>query len=82
MHCSEKGSGNECFFLSEDSTYLCMENKELIDKLRKLKEEKRYTFHDLSRLTDIQVATLGRWFKTNHINKIYARVVKERLGLQ
>lgn len=58
-----------------------MLNKELIDKIRELKEEKGYTLHDLSRITDIQISTLERWLKTERINKLYAKVVKEKLGL-
>ncbi len=48
----------------------------------KLKEEKRYTLHDLSKRLDIQVATIERWLKTKHINKVYAQIVRERLGLK
>ena len=58
-----------------------MKDKALIDKIRRFKEEGRYTLHDLSRMTDIQVATLGRWLKTNHINRLYAKTVRERLGI-
>ena len=57
-----------------------MIDKELISKIRQLKEENHYTLYDLSRKIDIQVATLERWLKTNRINKVYAKVVKERLG--
>ncbi|MEW6101937.1 MAG: hypothetical protein AB1481_06560 [Candidatus Omnitrophota bacterium] len=59
-----------------------MIDKALIDKIRQLKEERGYTLHDLSRITDIQVATLGRWFKTNHINRLYAKIVRERLRIE
>lgn len=58
-----------------------MIDKELIAKIRQLKEENHYTLYDLSRKIDIQVATLERWLKTNRINKVYAKVVRERLGL-
>ena len=58
-----------------------MVDKELIGKIRKLKEENHYTLYDLSRRIDIQISTLERWFKTNRINKVYAKVVKERLGI-
>jgi transcriptional regulator with XRE-family HTH domain len=58
-----------------------MEDKDLIDKIRYLKEEKKYTLYELSKKLDIQVATLERWFKTNRINRIYARMVKEKLHL-
>ena len=59
-----------------------MIDKELIDKIRQIKERNGYTLHDLSRRTDIQISTLERWFKTGHINKVYANVVKEKLGIK
>ena len=59
-----------------------MVDNELIEKLRLLKERNGYTLHDLSKKIDIQVSTLERWLKTGHINKIYAKVVRERLGIQ
>lgn len=59
-----------------------MFDKELIDKIKRLKQERGYTLHDLSRKADIHVSTLERWLKTGHINKLYAVVVKERLGIQ
>lgn len=58
-----------------------MFNRELIDKIKRLKKEHGYTLHDLSQKTDIHVSTLERWFRTGHINKVYAEVVKERLGI-
>ena len=58
-----------------------MEAKELIDKIRQLKEERRYTLYDLSRKLDIKIATLERWFRTNRINRVYAPVVKEKLHI-
>lgn len=59
-----------------------MLDRELISKIRQLKEENHYTLYDLSKKIDIQVATLERWFKTNRINKLYAKTVKERLGIE
>lgn len=59
-----------------------MIDKELIDKIKKLKEENAYTLYDLSRRIDIQVATLERWLKTGHINKVYAKMVREKLGIE
>jgi len=56
-----------------------MEDKKLVDRLKQLKEEKRYTLHDLSRKLDIQVTTIERWFKTKRINKLYASVINERM---
>ena len=58
-----------------------MIDRELIEILRRLKEDNRYTLHDLSKKLDIQVSTLERWLKTAHINKVYAKVVREKLGL-
>ena len=58
-----------------------MIDKELIDKIKKLKEENAYTLYDLSRRIDIQVATLERWLKTGHINRVYAKMVREKLGI-
>ena len=59
-----------------------MIDKELISKIKDFKVEKGYTLFELSRIIDIQISTLERWFKTGHINKLYARVVKEKLGIK
>ncbi len=59
-----------------------MIDKELIEKIRRLKEERGYTLYELSKKIDIQVATLERWLKTNRINKLYADIVRQRLGIQ
>ena len=59
-----------------------MIDKELIEKIRQFKEKNGYTLHDLSKRSDIHVSTLERWLKTGHINKLYAKAIKERLGLQ
>lgn len=53
----------------------------LITKLRQLKAEKGYTLHELSNKLDVQVSTLERWLKTKRINRLYAKVVRERLGI-
>jgi len=58
-----------------------MVDAELIIKLQRLKEESGYTLHDLSKRLDIHISTLGRWLKTGHINKVYAKVVREKLGI-
>ncbi|MCK4994293.1 MAG: helix-turn-helix domain-containing protein [Candidatus Omnitrophica bacterium] len=58
-----------------------MENFELIQSLRNIKEERGYTLHDISKKLDIQISTVSRWFKTNRINRIYAELVKEKLKL-
>jgi len=58
-----------------------MLDKELVDKLRIFKLENGYTLYELSRKIDIQVSTLERWLKTGRINRLYARVVREKLGI-
>lgn len=59
-----------------------MVDNELIEKLRQIKEKNGYTLYDLSKRIDIQISTLERWLKTGHINKVYAKVVRERLGIE
>ena len=59
-----------------------MVDKELIEKLRQIKERNGYTLYDLSKRIDIQISTLERWLKTGRINKVYAKVVRERLGIE
>jgi hypothetical protein len=54
---------------------------ELIKKLSQLKEEKGYTLHDLSKRLDLQVTTIERWLKTRRINKVYAKLLKDKLNL-
>ncbi|MDD5116698.1 MAG: hypothetical protein PHW98_06530 [Candidatus Omnitrophica bacterium] len=58
-----------------------MEDKDLIGKIRNLKIRNGYTLHELSKKIDIQIGTLERWFKTGRINKLYAKMVKEKLGI-
>ena len=58
-----------------------MIDKELIEKIILLKAERRYTLYDLSKILDVQIATIERWLKTNRINKVYANLVKEKLGI-
>jgi len=58
-----------------------MIDSELIRKLSQLKEERRYTLYDLSKRLDIQVTTIERWLKTKRINKVYARLVREKFNL-
>ena len=58
-----------------------MVDQELVRKILRLKEERRYTLHDLSKRLDLQVTTIERWLKTGRINKIYAKLVKEKLHL-
>ncbi|MBU1864623.1 MAG: helix-turn-helix domain-containing protein [Candidatus Omnitrophica bacterium] len=52
---------------------------DVIEKLRRIKEEKKYTLHELSKKLDIQVTTIERWFKKKRINRIYAQVINEKL---
>ncbi len=59
-----------------------MIDKALIEKIRNIKQERGYTLHELSMVIDIQVSTLERWFKTNRINRLYAKIVSERLGIE
>ena len=59
-----------------------MIDNELIEKIRLFKERNGYTLHELSKKIDIQVSTLERWLKTGHINKVYAGVIRERLGIK
>lgn len=58
-----------------------MVDSELIAKLRNMKEENSYTLHDLSKRLDVHISTLERWLKTGHINKVYAKVMREKLGM-
>jgi len=58
-----------------------MIDKALIGKIIQIKEENNYTLFDLSKKLDVQVSTIERWFKTNHINKIYAQLAREKLGI-
>jgi hypothetical protein len=58
-----------------------MINRELINKIRQLKQNRGFTLHDLSKIIDVPVSTVERWFKTGRINKLYAQVVKQKLGI-
>jgi len=58
-----------------------MIDNKLIKKILELKERKAYTLYDLSKKLDIQVTTIERWLKTKRINKIYANLVREKLGI-
>jgi hypothetical protein len=58
-----------------------MLDTELIKKLSQIKQERNYTLYDLSKRLDLQVTTIERWFKTKRINKIYAKLVREKLGI-
>jgi hypothetical protein len=58
-----------------------MLNRELINKIKIIKQQKGYTLFDLSRIVDVQVSTVERWFRTSRINKVYAQMVKDKLGL-
>lgn len=58
-----------------------MLDRELISRIKIIKEQKGYTLFDISRIVDVQVSTVERWFRTSRINKIYAKLVKEKLGI-
>jgi transcriptional regulator with XRE-family HTH domain len=58
-----------------------MVDKELIDKIRNLKIKNGYTLYELSKKIDVQVGTLERWFKTGRINRLYGKIVREKLGI-
>ncbi|MBN2190429.1 MAG: helix-turn-helix transcriptional regulator [Candidatus Aureabacteria bacterium] len=59
-----------------------MEDRQLMDKIKAVKEARGYTLYDLSRKIDVHVSTIERWMKTNRINKIYAKMVKEKLNIR
>jgi len=58
-----------------------MIDNELIRKILRFKKENGYTLHDLSKKLDIQITTIERWLQTGRINKVYARLVKEKLNI-
>lgn len=59
-----------------------MENRLLIESLKQVKKERGYTLHELSQQLDVQVSTLSRWLKTNRINRMYAKIVREKLDIK
>lgn len=59
-----------------------MLDRELVNKIRIIKQQKGYTLFDISRIVDVQVSTVQRWLKTSRINNVYARLVKEKLGIR
>lgn len=61
---------------------MAMLDRELIRKVIDIKLERGYTLLDLSRILDLSVSTIERWFKTSRINKVYARLVKEKLAIE
>ncbi|MDD5246782.1 MAG: hypothetical protein PHS09_05265 [Candidatus Omnitrophica bacterium] len=58
-----------------------MQDRELINRIKRFKSEHGYTLYELSGLINIQITTLERWFRTGRINKLYAQVVKQKLGI-
>lgn len=58
-----------------------MVDKDLINEILRIKDERRYTLHELSKKLDIQVTTIERWLKTSRINKIYAKLVRDKLQI-
>jgi len=65
----------------ERAPYSAMFDKELIDKIRRLKVDQGYTLYELSKRVDVQPSTLERWLKTNRINRVYAEMVTRKLGI-
>lgn len=59
-----------------------MVDNELIEKLKMLRKQNGYTLHELSKKLDMQISTVERWLKTGRINKVYAKIVRERLGIK
>ena len=59
-----------------------MLDPELIAKIRRFKVAGGYTLYELSQRLDVQVATIERWLKTGRINRVYARMVEEKLKLK
>lgn len=59
-----------------------MIDRELIVKIRRIKEDRSWTLHDLSKRLDLSVSTIERWLKTDRINKVYAELVREKLQIQ
>lgn len=58
-----------------------MIDRDLIEKIRRLKEDHGYTLYELSKRVDVQPSTLERWLRTNRINKVYAEMVTRKLGI-
>jgi len=58
-----------------------MVDRDLIEKIRRLKEDRGYTLYELSKRIDVQPSTLERWLKTNRINRVYAEMVTRKLGI-
>lgn len=47
-----------------------MLDRELINQIRIIKQQRGYTLFDISKIVDIQISTIERWFKTSRINKV------------
>lgn len=58
-----------------------MKNEELIQEIKKIKEDKGYTLHEISKILDIHISTIERWLRTKRINKVYANLVKTKLKI-
>jgi hypothetical protein len=56
-------------------------DKELMDGIRRFKASNEYTLLEVGKKIGVSISTLERWLKTARINRVYARIVKERLGL-
>ena len=56
-----------------------MECVELVDALKRAKNEKGYTLHELSQKLDVQMTTLARWLKTKRMNRLYAQMLAGKI---
>ena len=53
----------------------------MIKKLKEFKAQNKVTLCEMARMIDVQISTLERWLKTGRINRVYARMVRERLSI-
>ena len=58
-----------------------MSLREIGEKLGISKQGALYLIIAGDKYSDIQISTLERWLKTGRINRVYAKVVKERLNI-
>ncbi|MCM8813263.1 MAG: hypothetical protein NC924_04925 [Candidatus Omnitrophica bacterium] len=57
-----------------------MRDDALIAALQAMKDERKLTLHELLQKLDVQIATVARWLKTKRINRLYAKILKDRLS--
>ena len=58
-----------------------MQDRELMDRIRNYKTENGFTLNELSKMIDVQISTLERWLRTGRINKVFAKLVRDKLSL-